>query len=321
VQLDSEFFIYGIVFLSALLLAEGIYFLIVDMTRSTVRSPNRRLRMLATGESRESVMLKLKRERASSSDSIGFDPITWFSNLVVQGGSGRTPVEIAMLMLLIGIAGGLAALVLTWNVLIAIGAAIGAGLLLPLAVLIIMRKLRLGKFSKQLPDAIDIMVRSLRAGHPVPTSLGLVSRELADPCGTEFGLAVDEMTYGLDLASALQNVSRRVGLQDMRFLVVAVMIQMQVGGNLAEVLGALSRLIRDRQKMRAKIIALSSEGRFSAVVLTVLPFFLAAAVNVVNPGYYGDVWQDAVFLPIMGFTVVWMIVGIIVMYKLVNFKV
>lgn len=320
-QLDSEFFIYGIVFLAALLLAEGIYFLIVDMTRSTVRSPNRRLRMLATGESRESVMLKLKRERGSSGDSIGFDPITWFSNLVVQGGIGRTPIEIIILMLLAGVLGGVAALVLTWNIPIAIGATLAAGLLLPLAALLIMRKMRLGRFAKQLPDAIDIMVRSLRAGHPVPTSLGLVSRELSDPCGTEFGIAVDEMTYGLDLPSALQNVSRRVGLQDMRFLVVAVMIQMQVGGNLAEVLGALSKLIRERQKLRAKIFALSSEGRFSAVVLTVLPFLLAIAVNVVNPGYYGDVWRDPVFLPIMGFSIVWMILGIVVMYRLVNFKV
>lgn len=320
-QLDSEFFIYGIVFLSALLLAEGIYFLIVDMTRSTVRSPNKRLRMLATGESRESVMLKLKRERGSSGETIGFDPINWFANLVVQGGISRTPPEIGILMLLAGVLGGVAAFVLTWNILIAIGAILLAGLLLPLVVLLIMRKLRLGKFAKQLPDAIDIMVRSLRAGHPVPTSLGLVSRELADPCGTEFGIAVDEMTYGLDLPSALQNVSRRVGLQDMRFLVVAVMIQMQVGGNLAEVLGALSKLIRERQKLRAKIFALSSEGRFSAVVLTVLPFVLAIAVNIVNPGYYGDVWRDPIFLPVMGFSVVWMILGIIVMYRLVNFKV
>jgi tight adherence protein B len=321
VQLDSEFFIYAIVFLSALLLAEGVYFLIADMTRSTVRSPNRRLRMLASGETRESVMLKLKRERGSSSDRTGFDPIGWFSNLVVQGGITRTPTEIAMLMLIVGVLSGLVVFVLTFNILIALAAILGAGLLLPIGVLLMLRKVRLRRFSKQLADAIDIMVRSLRAGHPVPTSLGLVSREMPDPCGTEFGLAVDEMTYGLDLPSALQNVSRRVGLQDLRFLVVAVMIQMQVGGNLAEVLGALSKLMRERQKLRAKVFALSSEGRFSAALLTVLPFILAVAVNLVNPGYYGQVWDDPVFLPIMGFSVVWMIIGIAVMYRMVNFKV
>lgn len=319
-QLDSEFFIYGIVFLSALLLAEGIYFLIVDMTRSAVRSPNRRLRMLASGESRESVMLKLRRERSMAGETIGFDPVMAFGNLVVQTGLGRTPTQVLMVMGLVAAGLALIAFVVTFNLLVAVL----AGLLSFLAgfgVLLLMRKIRLGKFSKQLADAIDIMVRSLRAGHPVPTALGLVSRELPDPCGTEFGLAVDEMTYGLDLPSALQNVSRRVGLQDLRFLVVAVMIQMQVGGNLAEVLASLSHVIRDRQKMRAKVMALSSEGRFSAIVLTILPFFLAAAVNVVNPGYYGKVWDDPVFVPIMGFAVIWMFFGIIVMYRLVNFKV
>lgn len=320
-QLDSEFFIYGIVFLSALLLAEGIYFLIVDMTRSTVRNPNRRLRMLASGETRESVMLKLKRERASSGDSIGFDPLGRFSNLVTHSGITRPPSTIAMFMLLVGAVAGLAAFTLTFNILIAFAAILFAGLLLPIGVLLLLRKIRLGRFSKQLADAIDIMVRSLRAGHPVPTSLGLVAREMSDPCGTEFGLAVDEMTYGLDLPSALQNVSRRVGLQDLRFLVVAVMIQMQVGGNLAEVLAALSKLIRERQKLRAKVFALSSEGRFSAGILTVLPFALAIAVNVVNPRYYQDVWDDPIFLPVMAGSVVWMIIGIGVMYKMVNFKV
>ncbi|MDZ4738066.1 MAG: type II secretion system F family protein [Rhodospirillaceae bacterium] len=318
-QFDSDFPIYGIVFLSALLLLEGIYLLVRDMTKSTVRSPNRRLRMLASGDSRESVMLRLKRERATAGETIGFDPVTSFSNLVVQTGIGRAPAEVLIVIGGFVTVAGIAALLLTWSMPI-VGAAIVLGLLLPMGVLIILRKLRLRKFSRQLPDAIDIMVRSLKAGHPVPTALGLVARELADPCGTEFGLAVDEMTYGLDLPTALHNVAKRVGLEDLRFLVVAVMIQMQVGGNLAEVLMSLSRVIRERQRMRAKVVALSAEGRFSAIVLSVLPFFLAAAVNVVNPRYYADVWEDPIFLPIIGLGLMLMLFGIIVMYRLVNFK-
>jgi tight adherence protein B len=319
VPFDSDFLIYGIIFLSALLLAEGIYFLVMDMTKSAVRSPNRRLRLLAGGDSRESVMLRLKRERASAGVAKGFDPITSFSNLVVQTGMGRSPVEVLMVMAILAAVAGFAALIFTWKIPI-VAAAVIAALLLPLVVLMIMRKTRLAKFSRQLPDAIDIMVRSLRAGHPVPTALGLVARELGDPCGTEFGLAVDEMTYGLDLPTALHNAAKRVGLEDLRYLVVAVMIQMQVGGNLAEVLGSLSRVIRERQRMRAKIKALSSEGRFSAVVLSVLPFFLAAAVNIVNPRYYRDVWDDPIFLPIIGLGLLLMAFGIFVMYRLVNFK-
>ncbi|MEX2298182.1 MAG: type II secretion system F family protein [Dongiaceae bacterium] len=318
-QFDNNFLVYGIVFLSALLLIEGIYLLILDMTKSTVRSPNRRLRMLASGDSRESVMLRLKRERATAGETIGFDPVTSFSNLVIQTGMGRAPAEVLTVICVFAAAAGIAALLLTWYIPIVV-AAVVLGLLFPLGVLIIMRKIRLRKFSRQLPDAIDIMVRSLKAGHPVPTALGLVSRELADPSGTEFGLAVDEMTYGLDLPTALHNVAKRVGLEDLRFLVVAVMIQMQVGGNLAEVLMSLSRVIRERQRMRAKIVALSSEGRFSAIVLSVLPFFLATAVNVVNPRYYSDVWEDPIFLPIIGLGLILMLFGIVVMYRLVNFK-
>jgi tight adherence protein B len=319
VQFDENFIVYGIVFLSAVLLIEGLYFLIMDMTKTSVRSPNRRLRMLAHGDTRESVMLRLKRERASAGDSIGFNPAAWFSNLVVQTGLGRAPAEILTLTAVIATASAVLALLLTWVVPIVV-AAIVAGILLPLGVLVILRKRRLKKFSRQLPDAIDIMVRSLRAGHPVPTALGLVARELADPCGTEFGLAVDEMTYGLELPAALHNVAKRVGLEDLRYLVVAVMIQMQVGGNLAEVLTSLSRVIRERQRMRAKVIALSAEGRFSAFVLTALPFFLAVAVNVVNPRYYADVWEDPIFLPIIGLGLLLMLFGVIVMYRLVNFK-
>lgn len=318
-QFDSDFIVYGIVFLSALLLIEGIYLLVLDMTKSTVRSPNRRLRMLASGDSRESVMLRLKRERATAGETIGFDPVTSFSNLVVQTGMGRAPAEVLTVIGVFAGAVGIATLLLTWNIPVVV-VATALGLMLPIGVLFVMRKLRLRRFSRQLPDAIDIMVRSLKAGHPVPTALGLVARELADPCGTEFGLAVDEMTYGLDLPTALQNVAKRVGLEDLRFMVVAVMIQMQVGGNLSEVLMSLSRVIRERQRMRAKVVALSSEGRFSAIVLSALPFFLAAAVNVVNPRYYRDVWDDPIFLPIIGLGLVLMTFGIIVMYRLVNFK-
>jgi tight adherence protein B len=173
----------------------------------------------------------------------------------------------------------------------------------------------------QLPDAIDIVVRSLRAGHPVSTSISMVAREMRDPIATEFGLVVDEMTYGLNLDVALSNLARRVGLSDLRFLVVAVMIQTQVGGNLAEILSGLSRVIRERAKMRAKIRALSAEGRFSAGLLSILPFALAGVINLLTPTFYSAVSNDPVFWPILGFGCFLMVVGVLVMYRLVNFRV
>ena len=173
----------------------------------------------------------------------------------------------------------------------------------------------------QLPDSIDIVVRSLRAGHPVPTSIAMVAREMRDPIATEFGLVVDEMTYGLNLDTALSNLARRVGLSDLRFLVVAVMIQTQVGGNLAEILNGLSRVIRERGKMRAKIRALSAEGRFSAGLLSILPFVLMGVINLIAPQFYRAVSDDEVFWPILGFGFFLMVLGIITMYRMVNFRV
>jgi tight adherence protein B len=164
-------------------------------------------------------------------------------------------------------------------------------------------------------------VRSLRAGHPVSTAITMVAREMRDPIATEFGLVVDEMTYGLNLDDALSNMARRVGLNDLRFLVVAVMIQMQVGGNLAEVLNSLSRVIRERATMRAKIRALSAEGRFSASLLSVLPFILIGVITLVRPTYYAGVSPDPFFWPILWVGFGLMVLGIMVMYRMVNFRV
>ena len=197
----------------------------------------------------------------------------------------------------------------------------GVGVAGPLLVLILSRSRRLKEMTRQLPDAIDIVVRSLRAGHPVSTSITMVAREMRDPIATEFGLVVDEMTYGLNLDDALSNMARRVGLSDLRFLVVAVMIQMQVGGNLAEVLNSLSRVIRERATMRAKIRALSAEGRFSASLLSVLPFILVGVITLVRPTYYAGVSADPFFWPILWVGFGLMVLGIMVMYRMVNFRV
>ena len=146
--------------------------------------------------------------------------------------------------------------------------ALGIGL--PLFVVRFIRNRRKAAFSTQLPDALDVVVRSLRSGHPVPTALTLVGREMPDPIGTEFGLTTDELTYGIDLPRALQNLSARVGVPDMSLLVTAVSLQSSAGGNLGEVLENLSRILRDRFQLKRKVRSLSAEGRFSAYGLTIL---------------------------------------------------
>jgi tight adherence protein B len=311
---------YGAIFLSVLLLVEGVFYLLSGPGGGAT-SPNRRLRMLVSGVKREDVMVRLQRERPLPSGDRARNPVEWFVLLVAQSGMNLSPQRVLLLMIGIGGAAALVAMFVFRSPVIAGLCAVGAGGAGPLLVLILSRRRRLKEMTRQLPDAIDIVVRSLRAGHPVATSITMVAREMRDPIATEFGLLVDEMTYGLNLDDALSNMARRVGLSDLRFLVVAVMIQMQVGGNLAEVLNSLSRVIRERATMRAKIRALSAEGRFSAGLLSVLPFILIGLITLVRPTYYSAVSADPVFWPILGIGFGLMVVGIVVMYRMVNFRV
>lgn len=184
----------------------------------------------------------------------------------------------------------------------------------------IVRARRIARFSEQLPDVLDVIVRSLRAGHPMPTSLSLVAREMPDPAGTEFGIASDEVTYGLSVPAAMANLAVRVGDPEFMFVVMATTVQQQTGGNMAEILGRLSKLIRDRFKLRRKVRSLSAEGRFSAIALSVMPFVLFGVMNLITPSYYGDVWDDQIFHAAMAGAGVLLVLGNIVMWRMINFK-
>ena len=153
-----------------------------------------------------------------------------------------------------------------------------SGLLVGYMLLRMARARRINRFSEQLPEAIDIVVRGLRAGHPFRVALGLVARELTDPIGTEFGILLDEITFGLDQQVAVDHLYGRVGQEDLSFVSTAVNIQSQTGGNLADILHSLSRLLRNRSKMRLKVRALTSEGRMSGLILSALPFLLFGMV-------------------------------------------
>jgi tight adherence protein B len=194
-------------------------------------------------------------------------------------------------------------------------------LLVPLLVFYMLRRRRVTRFEQQFPDAVDMAVRGLRAGHPVATAMSIVAKEFTDPVGTEFGIALDEMTYGLDLERALKNMEARVGMSDLNFMVVAVTIQQQLGGNLAEVLHNLARIMRERLRMKLKIKAASAEGRFSALILSLTPFVLMGIISLMNPSYYGEVDADPIFYPALEAAFVLMLFGIFVMYRMVKFRV
>ncbi|HMB76971.1 MAG TPA: type II secretion system F family protein, partial [Kiloniellaceae bacterium] len=151
--------------------------------------------------------------------------------------------------------------------------------------------------------------------------LRLVTEEMPDPVGSEFGIAVDEMTYGLELRHALENMGERIGQSDFKYVVVAINIQHETGGNLAEVLSNLSSIIRARFRMFQKIKALSAEGRMSAWVLSILPIVVLLLLSILNPAYYTAVMDDPLFWPVAGVALGLMTFAIYLMYRMVNFRV
>jgi tight adherence protein B len=177
------------------------------------------------------------------------------------------------------------------------------------------------QMQEQFPVALDVFVRGLRAGHPIAAALELLTAEMPDPIGSQFGLAVDEVTYGAELRDALQEMAERWDLDDMRMFVVSLSVQNETGGNLAEILDNLSRVIRDRQSMMMKVRALSSEGRMTGLILTVLPAFTFTMLFLLNPRFFLDVANDPYFIP--GFTVLVLlyVIGLVWIRRLVQLKV
>ncbi len=197
--------------------------------------------------------------------------------------------------------------------------AVAAGV--PLMLISRLAQKRRKKMEEQFPIALDIFTRSLRAGHPVASAIWLITEEMQDPVGSEFGLVSDEVAYGAELNDALFGMAERWDLEDMRMFVVCVSVQSETGGNLAEILENLSGVIRDRASMYLKVRALSSEGRMSAWMLTALPVLTLLSMFLVNPGFYFDVAQDPIF--VVGFTglIVLYVIGVIVIRKMVDLKV
>lgn len=199
-----------------------------------------------------------------------------------------------------------------------IGAAIS--IVAAFVVLRSLRARRIAQFGLQLPEVLEVIVRSLRSGHPLPAAFSLVARETRDPAGTEFGMAFDEIAYGLDVTSAIKNLSRRVGDPDLLYVVTSIAVQSESGGNLSEILARLATTIRERQKLRLKIAAMTAEGRLSGVMLTALPFVVFFLISWISPEYFGAVWENPVFINTMRVAALLLLVGHVVMKRLVNFK-
>ena len=328
---EPIYLLYLAIFLGMLLLVEGLFLLYRD-TRGGRDAVNRRMMMLASGNDPQRVFEKLRRKPLGDESHVRSltDVFFWFDRLIAQSGWTISTPRMFLLMLGLTVATFMVFMYFVAGgrlpstpgmIVLSVLVSLAAGICLPIAYLQSLRKKRLKMFAEQLPDALDIMVRSLQAGHPVSAALGLVGREMPDPMGTEFGIVVDEIAYGLDMREALDNMARRIDLQDFQYLVVTVNIQYDTGGNLAEVLANLSGVIRERFRMFQKIRGLSGEARLSAVILSFLPFLMGALIFMGRPGYYLGVADDPLFFPILGGVFGLLLIGIYMMYRMVNFRV
>ncbi|MCG8558664.1 MAG: type II secretion system F family protein [Hyphomicrobiales bacterium] len=304
----------------AVFLGVEVLYLSIARRATYLRQVNARLKLLQTAADSHDVLLELRRRRSLSAEGAYVLPAVWFNRLVMQSGIGVGIWKLLMLMGLAALLGFAITLSVHGSLLLAAGGAVFAGVLMPLFALRFLRQRRRKKFEGQLPDAIDIMVRSLRAGHPLPVAIAMVGREQQDPIGSEFGLTADEMTYGLDLETAMNNMSQRVGLDDLTLVVVAISIQSKTGGNLSEILSNLSSVVRARFKLRRRVKALSAEGRFSALFLSALPFLIFGGLYVISPNYYGDVWHEPIVFQVLAGTGLFMLIGNVIMHRMCNFK-
>ena len=319
-DIDPIYVVYLFVALAAGLTVEAVYLLFFS-SRAYRKNINRRLSLVDGQPDRESILVQLRRERGLSGAGDYRLPLIALNRLILQSGVSIGFAKLAIYVVVGTLLAFAGVMFVRDSVLEALLAAVFCSTLLPLLVLRIKRGRRQKAFGAQFPDALDIIVRSLRAGHPVPIAIGMVAREMRDPIGSEFGIVSDEITYGADLETAMRNLYFRIGQDDLPLFVTAVGIQTSTGGNLGEILENLSAVIRERFKMRRKIRALAAEGRASALILSSLPVAMFAIVNVVAPDFYASVWDQDLTKIALGVAATWMGIGNFIMYRMVNFRI
>jgi tight adherence protein B len=184
-----------------------------------------------------------------------------------------------------------------------------------------MRRKRFDQFEQGLPGALDLMVSGLRSGHSLVSSLNLVAREMPDPIGREFRICFDEQNYGLELRTAMDNLVKRMPLQDVRIVVTAILIQKETGGNLAEVLDKCGQVIRERFRLKKEIRIRTAQGRLTGIILSLLPLVLGFIMFLVNPKHISLLWSRP-----MGFKMIYAasgmtIVGSLIIRKIIRIRV
>lgn len=321
----SYLFFLTLGFIAVVLLLEGLYLLWSDTRSPELLRVRKRLESLSPGDLGQHQPTLVKQRLLSQVPLVHqllseFALFRRLDRLIVQAGSEQSAAR----WLLVCLSGALAGLVLG----LLLGRSgpgavamvvLGAGL--PLVGLMWMRTRRLEKMQAQLPDVLDLICRALRAGHAFSAALAMVGNEAREPIAREFKTTFDEINFGISTRTALLNLAERAPIPDMRYFVLAVVIQLETGGNLTGLLTMLAGMIRERFKLKGKVSVLAAEGRLSAYILTALPFFVAGLIQIVNPGYLAVLFSDPTGQNMVIGALVMMALGIFALWRITDIRV
>lgn len=320
--ISAEPLIYGLIFIAVLVIVEGIYLTVFGKSISLNARVNRRLEMLEKGGGREQVLEQLRKEMAQHMGSRSIPLYSILASKAQKANIAFTPSQLIMIM---GVLSAIAFVGLTVGTDAAAPVRLAVAILMGVGGVFVWvnnkAKKRLSLLEEQLPDAVELMVRSLRVGHPFSSAVAIVAKEVPDPLGSEMGVISDESAYGRDVGESLKAMAERIDMQDLRFLAVAVTIQQQAGGNLAEILHGLAQVIRARFKLFRRVKAITAEAKWSGMFLSVFPLGALVMINVIQPNYYDDVKETAYFIPACLVVAAFLVANVFVMRALVNIKV
>jgi len=319
VKLDGHFIFLILVFAAVFTAGQAVIGLVTVATQK--RRMNKRLKVAEKVDGVSALVMELRKQRGLNASGEKDGRLRWLSDLIVASGLPYDPRKWALYAGAVAIIGGLAAAFLTKNPLAFIAGALLFGIGAPIVYLKVTVAKRAKALGFQLPQALEIIVRSLEAGHPVPTAINLVGREMSDPIGSEFGMAADEIAYGSTMEQAIGRMSERCQHPDVDLFAATVRLQEKAGGNLTGLLKLNAATVRERHKMRLKIKAASSEGRASALILTSAPFIAIGFILISAPHFYGDVIHEPVVkFGLMGLGV-WMFIGNMVMRRMIDLRI
>ena len=314
------------IFLSIILLVEGAYFCYHQYISPQSRTLKRRLRGGAARPQEGLESLEILRQRKLSDLPWLNDILSSMTNLgglekILQQANSQMPLGVFLLLSgVLGLVGMVVAAFMDYPLLVAGGIGLVC-LMLPLMKIKMQRTARFKDFERQLPEALDLMARALRAGHAFSVGMKMVGDEFPDPIGPEFNRTVEEISFGIDTPEAMGNLNDRVVSTDLKFFITALVVQRETGGNLAEIIEAISRLIRQRFELLGRVKALSAEGRLSGIVLFVMPFVMGGVLWWMNEDYMRLLIEDDLGLMMLGAAGLLMLFGAVIMKKMCDIKV